>query len=111
MRSSAQPVQAVVEAAARHPDLQLVIGGANAATLRDLALQIGDLPGLYADRSQVDGADSVKILVEEGLGNKLLFGSHAPVFMPAAAVVRVLNDLSDEVAMASMKENAARPLT
>jgi predicted TIM-barrel fold metal-dependent hydrolase len=55
--------------------------------------------------------DSVKTLVKEGLGNKLVFGSHAPVFMPAAAMARVLNDLSDEVAVATMKENAARLLT
>ena len=104
------PAQAVLEVASRHPDLKLVIGGAVAASLRDFAAELRELPGLYADTSQVDGVDSVKMLVEEGLGNKLLFGSHAPVFMPAAAVARVLNDLSDDVAMLIMKENAARLL-
>ncbi len=100
------PVQAVVEAAARHPAVKLVIGGASTATLRDFALQIRELPGLYAETSQVDGMDSVKMLVEEGLGRKLLWGSHAPVFMPAAAVARVLNDLQEDTAVGIMKDNA-----
>lgn len=93
------PAGDVVEAASRHPDLKLVIGGASAAALREFAAQVRDLPGLYADTSLVDGVDSVKMFVEDGLGNKLLFGSHAPVFMPAAAVARVLNDLTDDAAM------------
>jgi len=97
----------VVEAAKRHPDLKLVMGGASAATLRELAPQVRDLPGLYADTSQVDGVDSVKTLVDEGIGCKLLFGSHAPVFMPAAALARVLNDLPDDMAVGIMKDNAA----
>ena len=102
------PVRDVVEAAVRHADLKLVIGGSSAAALRDLAPQIRELPGLYADTSQVDGVDGVKGLVDAGLGGKLLFGSHAPVFMPSAAVARVVNDLPDEVAKAILRENAAR---
>ena len=97
----------VVVAAKRHPDLKLVMGGASAATLREYAAQIRDLPGLYADTSQVDGVDSVKKLVDAGIGGKLLFGSHAPVFMPAAAQARVLNDLPDDTAVGIMKDNAA----
>ena len=97
----------VVEAAKRHPDLKLVMGGASAATLREYAAQIRDLPGLYVDTSQVDGVDSVKMLVDAGIGGKLLFGSHAPVFMPAAALARVLNDLPDDTAVGIMKDNAA----
>ncbi len=105
------PAIDVVEAAERHPDQKLVIGGASAATVRDLASRLRESPGLYADTSQVDGMDSLKILVDEGLGSKLLFGSHAPVFMPTAAVARVLNDLPDDAAMAIMRDNAARLLT
>lgn len=101
------PAGDVVEAAKRHPNLKLVIGGASAATLRSLAVQLRELPGLYADTSQVDGVDSLKMLVEEGLGNKLLFGSHAPVFMPGAAVARVINDLPDDVAVGILADNAS----
>lgn len=101
------PARDVVDAAARHPDVKLVMGGASTAVLRDVAAQVRDLPGLYADTSQVDGLDSVKMLVDAGIGGKLLFGSHAPVFMPAAAVARIVNDLSDDAAMAIMEDNAA----
>ncbi len=101
------PAGDVVEAASRHPDLKLVIGGASAAALREFAAQVRDLPGLYVDTSQVDGVDSVKMFVEDGLGNKLLFGSHAPVFTPAAAVARVLIDLHDDTAMGILEDNAS----
>lgn len=100
------PGRDVVEAAKRHPDLKLVMGGASAATLREYAAQVRDLPGLYADTSQVDGVDSVRMLLDAGIGGKLLFGSHAPVFMPAASVARVLNDLPDDAAVGIMKDNA-----
>ena len=46
------------------------------------------------------------MLLDAGIGGKLLFGSHAPVFMPAAAVARVLNDLPDDAAVGIMKDNA-----
>ena len=97
----------VVEAAKRHPDLKLVMGGASAGTLREFAAQVRDLPGLYADTSQVDGVDSVTMLVDAGIGGKLLFGSHAPLFMPSAALARVINDLPDDTAVGIMKDNAA----
>ncbi len=104
------PAKDIVQAAERHPELKLVIGGVSAATLRNLAARLRDLPGFYADLSQVDGMDSVKMLVDEGLGRRILFGSHAPVFMPAAAVARVLNDLPDEAAVDLLGNNAVRLL-
>ena len=97
----------VVEAVERHPSVKLVMGGASAAVLRDLAAQIRELPGLYADTSQVDGMDWVKMLLDAGIGGKLLYGSHAPVFMPAAAVARIVNDLQDDVAVGILEYNAS----
>lgn len=105
------PAGEVMEAAKRHPNLNLVIGGASAATLRECAAKVRDLPGLYADTSQVDGVDGVKMLVDAGIGGKLLFGSHAPVFMPAAAVARVLNDLHEDTAVGILKDNASELLS
>ena len=102
------PARDVVEAAKRHPELKLVIGGASSTVLRDFKEELRELSGFYADTSQVDGVDSVKTLVDEGLGGQLLFGSHAPVFMPAAAMARVVNDLSDDAAMALLEDNAAK---
>ena len=101
------PAGDVVEAAKRHPNLKLVIGGASAAALREFAAQIRDLPGLYADTSQVDGVDGVKMLVDAGIGGKVLFGSHAPVFMPAASIARVLIDLHVDTAVGILEDNAS----
>ena len=102
------PAEDVIKAAERHPAVRLVIGGASAATLRDSAASVRDLPGLYADTSQVDGVDSLKMLLDAGIGGKLLFGSHAPVFMPAASIARLLHDQSDDAAMTIVVDNAAK---
>ena len=102
------PAEDVVKVAERHPELKLVIGGASATVLSDFKEELRELPGFYADTSQVDGMDSVKMLVDAGLEGKLLFGSHAPVFMPSAAVARVVAELPYEVAKVIMRENAVR---
>ena len=104
------PAGDVADAAKRHPDLKMVMGGASAAVLRDHATPLRDLPGLYADTSQVDGVDGVKMLVDAGIEGKLLFGSHAPVFMPSAALARVLNDLHEDTAVGILKDNASELL-
>ena len=102
--------ESVVEAARRHPDLKLIIGGAASQGLRALSEDLRCLSNLYADVSQADGLDSVRLLVEEGLGEKLLFGSHAPLFTPLAALARVVADLEDEAAGDILRRNARRIL-
>ena len=54
--------------------------------------------------------DGVKMLVDAGIGGKVLFGSHAPVFMPAAAIARVIIDLHEDTAVGIMEDNAAELL-
>ena len=39
-----------------------------------------------------------------------MFGSHAPLFIPHAALTRVITDVSDEVAGAILAGNAERLL-
>jgi predicted TIM-barrel fold metal-dependent hydrolase len=88
------------------PDLRIVIGGAKAAELRNLADRILALPNVYADTAQVDGLDAIKVLVSQGLGGRLVFGSHAPLFIPHAALGRVVTDVEDDVAEAILSGNA-----
>ncbi|MFC1526125.1 amidohydrolase family protein [Candidatus Latescibacterota bacterium] len=97
----------VVELARRHPDLTVMVGGAAWGTLRQHSAALLELPNLYADMSQADGMDGVKLLVEAGLTAKLLFGTHAPFFVPLAAVSRVMADIDDESAAAILGGNAA----
>lgn len=102
------PAAAVVDAAERHPDLKVMIGGAKAGELRALKGRILALPHVVADVSQVDGMDAVKILVDDGLGDRLVFGSHAPLMMPLASLGRFVPDLDDAGAQAILRDNALR---
>jgi predicted TIM-barrel fold metal-dependent hydrolase len=109
------PAAEVAEAAARHPELAVILGGARTAEIRALTERLLALPHFYADVSQADGLDAVRLLVAPasgypGLGEKLLFGSHAPLFMPHAALARVVTDLADAEAAAILGGNAARVL-
>lgn len=101
---------AVVDMAERFTDLHVVVGGAKAADLRKLSDRIVALPHVYADTSQVDGLDAIKVLVDGGLGSRLVFGSHAPFFMPHSAVSRVVTDVDDDVAEAILGGNALHVL-
>jgi uncharacterized protein len=96
----------VIDLAHRHPDLAVVLGGATWKTVLDLAPSILSLPRCYADISQVDGMDSALRLVDAGLASRLLYGSHAPLFMPLAAMARMVFDLDDETTHLILHENA-----
>jgi predicted TIM-barrel fold metal-dependent hydrolase len=105
------PAAEIANTAERHPALTVIIGGARTGELRGLKDRLLASPNLYADVSQCDGLDAIKVLVEEGLTEKLLFGSHAPLFIPYSALSRVVTDLADEDAAAILGDNAERIIT
>ncbi len=96
----------VVDVAENHTHLRMVIGGAKAGEIRALKNRLLALPHLYVDVSQVDGMDAVKVLVDEGLGEKLIFGSHAPLMIPLASLGRFVPDLDDKVLSQILAGNA-----
>ena len=100
------PIQDVVQLALRHPDLTVIAAGAAWSTIDGIADVLVETVNLYADVSQADGMDSVKRFVERGLQDKLLFGTHAPLFIPRAAISRVVADLDDGPAGAILGGNA-----
>jgi predicted TIM-barrel fold metal-dependent hydrolase len=104
------PAAEVADAAERHAELTVILGGARTAEIRALRERLRTLPHFYADVSQADGLDAVRLLAEDGLADKLLFGSHAPLFIPHAALARVVTDLPDAAAAAILGGNAARAL-
>ncbi|MCZ6636417.1 MAG: amidohydrolase family protein [bacterium] len=104
------PVSEVAEVAERHSGLTVIVGGAKSAEIRGLKERLLNLPNLYADVSQADGMDALKVLVEDGLKDKLVFGSHAPLFMLHSAFARILTDLDDASAEAILGGNALRIL-
>lgn len=104
------PAKEVADLSGKRPNLNLVIGGPRTTEIRSLKDALKDQPNLYADVSQADGLDALRVLVEDGLERSLLFGSHAPLFMAHSAVARVLTDVGDEVAEAILGINACRIL-
>lgn len=96
----------VVELARRHPGLTVIAGGPRTADIMAMKESLLAVPNLYADLSQADGLNVVRGLVEDGLGGRLLFGSHAPFFIPYAALARVLTDLDDARAQPILGGNA-----
>ena len=99
-------IQEVVELAQRHADLTVIAAGAAWSAISGMADVLMETVNLYADVSQADGMDSVRLFVERGLQDKLLFGTHAPLFIPRAAVARVVADLDDGPAGAILGGNA-----
>ncbi|MDP6042483.1 MAG: amidohydrolase family protein, partial [Candidatus Latescibacteria bacterium] len=104
-------VSDVFDVAERFSKLRLIIGGAKAGEIRGAKARLLSLPNLYADVSQVDGLNAIRVLVDEGLEAKLVFGSHAPLFIPYAALGRVVTDLDDEATEAILNGNALRFLS
>jgi predicted TIM-barrel fold metal-dependent hydrolase len=99
-----------VEVARHYPKLKVVIGGAAWSAILNLCDTLLQLDNLYADVSQADGMDTMKVLLEKGMGEKLLFGTHAPLFIPLAGLARVITDISDEQAAAILGGNTVRLL-
>jgi uncharacterized protein len=104
------PADAVMEMARQRPELLVILGGAVWRTILDMREVLEELPLFFADVSQADGIDSLKIMVEAGLSEKLLFGTHAPLFVPQAGLARVVTELDDESALAILGGNAQKIL-
>ena len=59
--------------------------------LRPRGAQIDSLakiPGVYLDTARVEGTDGVPALLEKMPRGRVLFGTHAPVLIPEAALIR-----------------------
>lgn len=90
------------------PDLKLVLGGCPAGLLFPKIEEITSYDNIFVDTSQVDGMDAVKLLCERGLEDKLLFGSHAPLFEKRSAFARVVPDLDKRQIQNILSENFSR---
>jgi hypothetical protein len=66
-----------------------------------------ELNRIWADTSQADGVEAVAGLLRTGWRDRLVCGSHAPLFIPEAAFARVVFDLDDASAERVFVTNAA----
>jgi predicted TIM-barrel fold metal-dependent hydrolase len=100
------PAADVLEAAVRHPELPVLLTGALGPALQILANRLPAAGNLWADTSQADGVDTVADLMQTPWRDRLVFGSHAPLFIPYAALARVVLDLDDAAAGRVLGDNA-----
>jgi predicted TIM-barrel fold metal-dependent hydrolase len=100
------PAKSVLDAASRHPGLKLLLSGATGPGLQTLAAHLPAARNVWADTSQADGVGLVADLMKTPWRERLVFGSHAPLFIPYSAVARVLIDLDDATAEQVFLKNA-----
>ena len=103
------PAQEGSDLARRHPELTVVIGGAPWSVIASYADTCRELRNLYFDVSQADGMDSLSVFIHSGMGDHLLYGSHAPLFVPLAGIARIVADV-DEVEAAAILGGHAEKL-
>ncbi|APZ94855.1 amidohydrolase family protein [Fuerstiella marisgermanici] len=77
-----------------------------------LLTQLAGLPNIYFDTARVDGTDAVPQLVKAVPKGRVLYGSHAPLLIPEAAMIRVHESgrLVDEQLRAVYTDNASNVL-
>jgi predicted TIM-barrel fold metal-dependent hydrolase len=100
------PAMFVHAAAVLHPGLKVLLSGAQGPALLALARLLPFSRNLWADTSQADGLGTIPDLMKSAWGDRLVFGSHYPLFIPYAAVARVVLDLDDASATRIFEANA-----
>lgn len=81
--------------------------------LRPAAVQaLKDVPGILFDTARLDGTDGVPALMKSLPPGRVLFGSHAPLLIPEAAMIRVHESgrLSEDELRAVYHDNAVSRL-
>jgi hypothetical protein len=99
------PAASVRDAAERHPTLSVLLSGALIRDLNILANRLPTARNLWADTSQADGLDAVPSLMRSAWRDRLVFATHAPLFIPYSAVARVVLDLDDEAVTRIVQDN------
>ncbi|MGD0091709.1 MAG: amidohydrolase family protein [Planctomycetota bacterium] len=110
LRVPAVPVADIVALAKRHPRLDIVALGAYRLEAGDLLRQTARV---RVDVSFLDGLDVVAVLVKKhrAFAQRLLLGSHAPLFYAQASVLKVLTaETTEAVRRAILGGNAAQML-
>lgn len=73
---------------------------------------LAQTPGLFFDTARVEGTDGVPNLIKRLPLGRVMFGTHAPLLIPEAALIRVheSGQLDEASLRAVLSENAARVL-
>lgn len=88
------------------PELKMIACGIMAQHVMAEAANIRDCPGIHFDTSLFDGFEVLETLFINGLGPRLLFGSHSPLLEPSSEVAKAIW-LDDASAGMVFKKNAS----
>ncbi len=103
--------EAALEAAAAVPAARVVLGGIRFGEVTALAARIRALPNVWVDLSQVEHADGLRQTVEAVGADRLLLGTHAPLFNVRSALLKLDEGLlNDNERAAITRGNAERLL-
>lgn len=80
-------LEALVLLAKQHPTAQLQV--LNYRPRGSLLAELGKHAGVFVDTARVDATDGVSTLIKGFPANRVLFGTHAPLLIPDAALIRV----------------------
>jgi uncharacterized protein len=75
--------------ARRCPGTTLIVAGAKWAEARGLAAAFAELPRLFLELSHLEYVDGLSRFVRECGAARLLVGTHAPLFVPASARLKI----------------------
>jgi predicted TIM-barrel fold metal-dependent hydrolase len=100
------------EAAAAHPNLSILVVNANNSDLTPLIEPTRDLQNLFFDLSRIESAGGVEKLGRQLGLDRLLFGTHAPYYLPESAMLKVTREceFTSEELDAILHGNAERLL-
>jgi len=85
-----------ISAARSHPDTKFVIGAIRWGEAHGKAKEIMELPNLWMDISNIEYTDCLRKTIQVFGTRQLLFGTHAPFFVPRSAVLKLREaELSD----------------
>jgi hypothetical protein len=101
------PAAEVLEAADRHPGLKVLLCGAGTNELNALAPKLPRGRNLWAETSNADGLGAIPHLLQSPWRDRIVFGTHAPLFIPYSGFARVVVDLDDQDAGKIFETNTA----
>ena len=104
------PPEDIVGLAQRHPAARLLVCGAHKRNIEDLS----KAPNIWADTSFTEGGQALRGAAEGIGGQRVVFGSHTPIFYLDAGLAKLdveKVDVSPEVVDRVRRTNAAELLT
>ncbi|MGC4190510.1 MAG: amidohydrolase family protein [Thermomicrobiales bacterium] len=99
-------VESIAELGRRHPDLEIVVSGVFFGELA--ALQ--DVPNVSIELSSVESADTLPDVMRMIPAKRILLGTHAPLYVPAAALAKLAGDSISPQTLIGIGGETARAL-